>query len=338
MSEQKALLVLQKDIDGLALRIRDLMPGGNKLTLPESLALAQVALIHGLDPFNGELWYLKKKDGTPIGLMAGIKGHRRAARVQIEREGGGAHWCEFDLLTKEEKAALFIPDNALAFRCRLFDSINLRTYSEAVERLMKSNVPWDDVKAMLGARPYNVGYGYFTPGEPTLMKPGACAMKRSEADALKRRFDLPFGDGVGQSRDQDDDHADAIDAEYKITGPTDPETVTAKREAVGAALYGSDPDLPMGGDIGPDLGALKQYDSTLGTTSALGTTPDQARAISVPNEIKLIMTQIENQGGRLYMDEGNHLRMGGPITDTLKEKIKANAGALVEAMSVQVPF
>ena len=331
--EQRALLVLQRDIDNLALRIRDLMPGGNKLTVPESLALAQVALIHGLDPFNGELWYLKNQDGTPIGLMAGIKGHRRAARVQIEREGGGAHWCEFDLLAKEEKAAFSMPADALAFRCRLFDSINLRTYSETVERMMKAGVPWEDVKTMLGARPYNVGYGYFTPGEKTRMKPGACAMKRAEADALKRRFDLPFGDGVGQAVDQDD----AIDGEYKVTGPTDAqrETIAARQEAISSTLYG-DPDLHMGdartsagtGAQGPDLEALKQSPSPNMPPGENGIT----------DEIKLIINQIKNQGGRLHLDESNRLVMSGPLTATLKEKIRANVKALAEAISVQVPF
>lgn len=237
----------RKEVDKLSMTIRELMPGGSKLTVVEAQSLAQVALLHGLDPFNGEVWYLKYEDGRSIGIMAGIKGHRRAAHRQLDHEGGGNFWCEFDLLSPDDKKAMQIPDNAIAYRCRLFDSVSLRLYTEIIERLCKAGIPWADVKSLAGDRPLSTGYGYFTPGEKSKMKPSACAMKRSEADALRRRFDLPFGSAVGVNGD-----TDSVDAEYTVSEPAgeSPAEIQAKIQAgksASAALRGDR------GDLGPEL-------------------------------------------------------------------------------------
>jgi len=236
------MVVKPAEVASLSNRIRELMPGGGKLTPIEAQSLAQVALLHRLDPFNGEVWYLKDKNGNPIGLMAGSKGHRRAAHRQLDSEGGGNFWCEFDQLSPEEKKALAMPADALAFRCRLYDSIALRLYTEQVERLCKAGVPWESVKVMVGDRPVTVGYGFCTLGEPTRMKPAACGMKRAEADALKRRFDLPFGSAVGAAQDAD---ADTVEGEYTTT--PEPEsgkqpTAVSTRTAGSQALYGDADD------------------------------------------------------------------------------------------------
>ncbi|HLA38817.1 MAG TPA: hypothetical protein VJ417_02420, partial [Candidatus Glassbacteria bacterium] len=89
---------------------------------------------------------------------------------------------------------LQIPADGLAFEARLFDSENLRTFAETCERLLKAGIPWEAVERMVGSRPYTVGIGVFKKGEPSRMPPAQCGMKRAEADALKRRFDIGFAD------------------------------------------------------------------------------------------------------------------------------------------------
>lgn len=166
-------------------RLKLMTPSGGKLSDGELLALAQGAVAHGLDPLNGEIWIIPNR-----GLMIGVKGLRKKAREQVK----GNFWVDFRAIENaEERAAMKIPTGALAYEARLFDSENIRTYAETAERFLKAGIPWDSVKEMIGARPYTTGIGVLKAGENTKMEPVQCAMKRAEADALKRRFDVPFG-------------------------------------------------------------------------------------------------------------------------------------------------
>lgn len=242
--ENKQLSIMKREeypieVRRMAQDIKDLLPNGNRLNDFEALALAKVGATYGLNPFNGEVWFLKDKDGTPRGIMAGIKGHRRSAHKEIEREGGAAsnYWPEFDVMTPDQKKLYLIPDNALAFICRLYDTVTLRTYSETVERLFKAGAPWADIKNILGDRPFTSGVGFYTSGEPTKMKPHQCAMKRAEADALKRRFDLPFEGGAGTEGDNDTDNGN-----HPATVEDSPEVIEARMRAASKALYGDDGD------------------------------------------------------------------------------------------------
>lgn len=202
------------EVRDLAERLRATMPGGQKLTPQEALTLAQAAVAHGLDPLNGELWYLKKKDGTSLGLMAGIKGHRRGAHLQMEREGGGNYWPEFEgPLGPDEKISLGIPPDALAYRCKVRDTQTVNHYTGQIERLLQAGLPWEVVGDIVGSRPYTEGVGYALKSEYSKMTLVQRAMKRAEADALKRRFDLPFGSAVGANGD-----VDVVDAEFITTG------------------------------------------------------------------------------------------------------------------------
>jgi hypothetical protein len=172
------------EIREIAQRIQLMAPGAKRLNENEALALAQGAVAHGLDPFNGEIWFIPGS-----GLMAGIKGLRKAARQQIQ----GNFWTEFEeIKNPDDRHSMMIPDEALAFRCILRDSNTIRAYSEAWAELTSKGVPVDMVPKIIGARPYIEGVGYVKRGESTKMSPVQVAMKRAEADALKRRFDLPF--------------------------------------------------------------------------------------------------------------------------------------------------
>lgn len=245
MVQQTALMKREEypvDVRRLAQDIKDLLPNGNKLQDFEALALASSARALKLNPFIGEIWYIPGH-----GLMSGIKGHRRTAHEQMHTtEGGGNYWPEFDVMTPEQKKQYLVPETALGFICRLYDSATLRTYSETVEKLFKAGAPWADIKHVIGDRPYTIGVGFYQSGEQTRMKPHQCAMKRAEADALKRRFDLPFEGGAGTANDGDTDNGN-------FTVET-PEEVQSKRNSGGAALYG-ETDIDLGPELKDDYSA-----------------------------------------------------------------------------------
>lgn len=197
------------DVRELAERLQTMMPGAKALTPPQALSLAQAAIAHGLDPFNGELWWIPGS-----GLMAGIKGLRRGAHRELDREGGGNYWPEFDQLDVDEKTALGIPQDALAYRCKIRDTQTINHYVSQIERMTKAGIPWEIVNEIVGARPYTEGIGYAEKSERSKMSLVQRAQKRAEADALKRRFDLPFGEMVGMNGGDDV----VIDAEFVTEG------------------------------------------------------------------------------------------------------------------------
>jgi len=209
-------------------RLQLMLPGGAKLDKSAVTALAQGALLHGLDPLNGEIWFIPGR-----GLMIGVKGLRKKAREQVR----GNFWIDFrEITTPEEKKRLRIAETALAYEARLFDSENIRAYVEAVGQMTKAGIPWEAVREILGDKPYTSGVGVLAAGEQTKMQPVQCAMKRAEADALKRRFDVPFGMKVeGIDSDEiigepwpDDDDTGAL----STSGPdyADPAFVAAQIE------------------------------------------------------------------------------------------------------------
>lgn len=220
----------REELREIARRVQMMAPGGKKLQENEALALAQGAVAHGLDPFNGEIWYI-----PGAGLMAGIKGLRKAARLQID----GNFWPEFEeIRNPDDRAAFMIPEGALAFRCIIRDSNTLRAYSDAWAAMREKGIPAEIIPTIVGKRPYVEGIGYVKRGESTRMDPVQVAMKRAEADALKRRFDLPFaipsepndvidGDWAEAERPAGDLQAD-IDALYgpEETKPAAEETRT----------------------------------------------------------------------------------------------------------------
>lgn len=240
------------DVRELGKRIKELLPGGQRLQSHEALALAQASVAHQLDPFNGELWFIPGR-----GLMAGIKGHRRAAHHQMEHEGGGNYWVEFiGPMTVDELAEIKAPAGALAYKCRLYDSKNISTYVEAVTKLVAGGVPWDIVHNVMGDRPFIEGIGYYVQGEQTKMTPVQCAQKRAEADALKRRFDLPFTMAVGVNGD-----SDTVDAEFSVgASEQDPAEVQARMQAASDALRGDQGDLEMETPYQPEgMPSVEQY-------------------------------------------------------------------------------
>jgi len=255
----------RQDVRELGNRIKELLPGGQKMQPHEALALAQAAIAHNLDPFNGEIWFIPKQ-----GLMAGIKGHRRAGHNQMAREGGGNYWVEFvGPLSIDELAAYRIPARALAFKARIFDSKNISTYTEAVSKLIAAGAPWEAIRSMFGDRPYTEGIGYAMPddidpnchtckgsgktknkwgdlircpcAEESKMSQVARAQKRAEADALKRRFDLPFTMAIGVNGDKDE----VLAGEFTVEQGQDPAEIQARGRAASKTLRGDQGDIEL---------------------------------------------------------------------------------------------
>ncbi len=215
------------DLRELDQRLALMLPG--KLNKNERLALAQAAIAHNLDPFNGEIWMIPNR-----GLMVGVKGLRKKAREQINNKGN--FWIDFRAIDNvDERKTLQINDGSLAYEARLFDTENVLTYTGLVERMLKAGMPWEVVKSMIGDKPYTVGIGEFKRGESTKMTPAQCAMKRAEADALKRRFDVPFGLAIADATDEEIPFAGAWELEGSEAIEHD-----AEKETYTAALFYAD--------------------------------------------------------------------------------------------------
>lgn len=71
------------------------LPGGKRLSSEERLALAQISVLHNLDPFNGEIWIIPGS-----GPMIGIKGLRKKGREQIK---AGNFWPVFFEISQPEQ-------------------------------------------------------------------------------------------------------------------------------------------------------------------------------------------------------------------------------------------
>lgn len=190
----------REDISALSRRIKAMVPGGDKLKEDEALALAQVSLACQLNPFIGEVWYIPGK-----GPMVGIRGARRYAKEQIVKEGGADayYWMDVQPCPPDEAGAE-AGDVHSAFKCELYDSVSTTHYTTELTTLINnlrsggSKDPVGEARQIVGNRPVWVGYGFSTKGESTRMNKLQAARKRAESDAIKRRFDIPFGAGVSE--------------------------------------------------------------------------------------------------------------------------------------------
>ena len=203
-------------------RILAMIPGASKYSPAERRALAQIATAHKLDVLNGEAWVIPGS-----GAIIGIKGLRKLAHQQIAAIGGN-FWVDYQEVTDEERRKRYrVAPGDLAFEARLYDSDNIRTYTETVRALLAAGLPWDAVEKMVGTKPYTSGFGVLRASEKTRMEPVQCAWKRAEANALKQRFDVPFGVAVA-----DDDTGEIVEG-HATSGPdyTDPAFVSGQMDA-----------------------------------------------------------------------------------------------------------
>lgn len=210
----------REEVKELAERVQKMLPGGNNYTQAEALTLAQIAVAHDLDPFNGEVWLIKGNDGKVYGALIGIKGHRKHAKKQANYWGVGNNGG-FERVTDPQKFKEYkAPEGSIIYEYRIMDDVTGAAYTNSIANLIKAGIPFEQIQVMFGPPPITLGVGIWSPGEQTKMKPHQCAMFRAEKDALKRRFDVQFrlmvdGHFVAVKPNGDEElEADEVDGEY----------------------------------------------------------------------------------------------------------------------------
>lgn len=241
------------DIYSLAKRIKAMVPGGSKLADNEARALAQVALVTNCNPFIGEIWYIPGR-----GPMIGIRGARRHGNQQVKDAGGPqAYWTpDYSVCSPEEAGAKGVKDVEAAWKCVITDSVSTNAFQkmflETVNSLRAAGDkdPVGTAREICGKRPQWIGYGYATTSEQSKMNKQAVARKRAEAEALKQRFEIPFGAEIasgdtasetevqGWIETTPDGMVDVVDVTFPV--PTQM-TYEAARGIV-ALLFDTDPD------------------------------------------------------------------------------------------------
>ena len=220
-------------VDEMSKRLIMSMPGARKLDPPQAQALAQIAVAHGLDPFNGEVWFIPGS-----GVMVGIKGLRKAARKQLRGDNGqeSNFWTEFKRVPdpKEYGAS----DEDLVYECRLRDDSSFESWARVVDRFKKLGMELDEATGHAGPAPITVGIGIYIKGEATKMQPNEVARKRAEANAIKQRFDVEFAFEVDVEHDVID--AEYVEVEKKPSDQVDAELGYASEEPMEPAS----PDRP----------------------------------------------------------------------------------------------
>ena len=198
-----SIAIYNRDDQGVAAKIKMLLPYGQKLTDNNALALAAYSRLHGLDPFNGECYFLvreKKNDRGEVtgreemGVYPGIKGVRKISKQQLLKADRQAHY-KVNYETIDPSLLGIDPSGvALAVMGTLWDSVSTGHYIIDVVKLSGAGYSKAEVEAMLGKSPTWVGYGVVLKRELGYIKmsPMALAKKRAEADCTKQRFDLPF--------------------------------------------------------------------------------------------------------------------------------------------------
>ena len=220
------------DIKELANRLQKMMPGAARFTEAEALTVAQIAIAHGLDPFNGEVWGIKYEkpanSGNWVwaGTMVGVKGLRKAARRQ------GNYWTEFRRVEPKQYNAA---DSAVVWECHLRDTDRVMAYGKSINALTSSGMPYSEAVQMLGPAPVYIGIGIATPDERSKMSIHHRAKKRAEADAIKQAYDVQFGGAMLENGSMvegevtvlgfDDDHA--LPAGQVVDVPLEPRPVRA---------------------------------------------------------------------------------------------------------------
>lgn len=201
----------RKEVAALATRLAKAAPGGNRLADNQALALAQIALAHDLDPWNGEVWFIPGS-----GVMVGIKGLRKAADRECQRDNN-TYWLDFQRV--EAKKYGLDEKGTVIYECHLRDVVTTQAYAKSVNSLTSgAEVPYSDAVKMLGPAPVSIGVGIATEDEKSKMRIHARARKRAEADAIKMRFGVEFAGATFS----EEGPGDVIDGQWADADSDDP--------------------------------------------------------------------------------------------------------------------
>ena len=212
------------DLTRYANRLQIMLPQGNKISAHEAMALAQIAIVTGLNPFTGELWYIPGK-----GPMVGIAGARKLAQQDAKGKGGYV-WEEFtDVPPDEAGVPPEVKDLVAAVKCVVYDSAAIEHFQKSFLEMVTafreagSKDPVGEARSILGNKPQWEGYGFSTKSERSTMNKRALAKKRAHADALKKKIIVPFGGGTVSIAPTD--VAPGFDAEGEVVEDVDSEDI-----------------------------------------------------------------------------------------------------------------
>jgi hypothetical protein len=210
-------------------QLRNFISGGSRLTIEEALALAAYANYEGLDPFNGECWLLKNRDGSIAGPAIGIRGLLR--KVEQKVTPGENWWPHYNKIQTPEED----PDIILMYECLIKDTETIRAYIRLRNELRDSGADEKMINEILSKPPEIRGVGTYrasekNPHRDRLFTPEQRAKKRALADALRQWKGFGFNDQTtridldNEPEDEvdqigDDFSEDMIDAEFKQEAP-----------------------------------------------------------------------------------------------------------------------
>ncbi len=187
-----ALQVYNKqDILEYASRLFEAMPGSKKLELWQAQAVAEIALLHNLDPYNGEVWFI-----SGVGVSVGIKGYRKHSRRQLKEEGekGSTFWTHYERAT--DPTVWGADKEDMVYLCHLRDDVSLKAWADTIKYFKEVGLQDKVAIEAAGKAPVYVGVGILKKGESSGKMPRVQrCQKRSEAHALKQRFDIQFAFG-----------------------------------------------------------------------------------------------------------------------------------------------
>ena len=152
-------------VEELEKRIVDFLPGAKDVPHNVRMAMAQIAIAHGLDPFLREVWPIPK-GGNNYELFIGISGWRNAAHRS------GEYWGRrFEKVSDEEREWLAAGPKDLVVKCVV---MRRKSGQHAAE--------FD-------------GYGIAKQTDQSKMNKFQLARLRAERDAMKAAFPIssPFG-------------------------------------------------------------------------------------------------------------------------------------------------
>ena len=283
------------EIHALGKRIRLMMPGGSHYTENEALMLAQLAIAHNLNPFNGEVWLIKNiKTGEALGAIIGIKGLRKQAKRQATNWGVGDNGGFRHIIDPEELKKYNCTSADTVYEYTMSDEVTQKRWIEGLTSLRAAKFDQNDAREMMGQNPpVTRGIGVFKAGDRSKMKPNQCAMFRAEKDALKRRFDvdfivsLPTADGEVLSRDPAFEGMTASDFE-KVMGIEE----TDERDRLPPTSYDKPKGKMMGFDPDEVNGSSEVLDLEFDDDSALPSEPAlEVSVVTVKNGKETVVAE-----------------------------------------------
>jgi len=199
-------------------------------TVYEYVALAVLCRNHDLDPYNGEAWIIPGS-----GVMVGVKGSRKAAAKQLTK---GAYYNPNPRMLQHSEYANYGLDEetppmakvtrwsggqktetyetnpiVLVYLCELTRSDAKDVWIAQAEKLTAMTGSYEKAIEALGPRPTWTGIGIVRKHDKSKMEIVQLARKRSESDALKQAFNLPFAVDVERGGDELAQAGDVIDGE-----------------------------------------------------------------------------------------------------------------------------